>query len=82
MIMTQEKLKKLVSLMVERKILMLKESDAFAKVKVEDIMTKDVNTVKGSLTVSDLLILMAKQHHIGPIHQISHCGNIVTYEQE
>jgi coenzyme F420 hydrogenase subunit beta len=46
-------------------VLMLRESDSLAKVKAEDIMTKDVKTVGGDITVSQLLNTMAKQHHIG-----------------
>ena len=46
-------------------ILMLRETDALANVKVEDIMTKKVKTVSGSITISELLDLMAKQHHVG-----------------
>jgi coenzyme F420 hydrogenase subunit beta len=46
-------------------VLMLRESDAFAHVKVADIMTKNVKTVRENITVSQLLELMAQQHHIG-----------------
>jgi coenzyme F420 hydrogenase subunit beta len=47
-------------------VLMLRETDdALAHVKVEDIMTKNVKTVRENITISELLDLMAKQHHIG-----------------
>ncbi len=46
-------------------VLTLRESDAFAHVKVADIMTKHVKTVRENITVSQLLELMAQQHHIG-----------------
>ena len=46
-------------------VLMLRETDALANVKVEDIMTKNVKTVPENLTISQLLSIMAKQHHIG-----------------
>jgi coenzyme F420 hydrogenase subunit beta len=46
-------------------VLMLRETDALDKVKVENIMTKSLKTVPGNLTISQLLDMMAKQHHIG-----------------
>ncbi len=46
-------------------VLMLRETDALAKVKVEDIMTKNVKAVNGKIMISELLDMMAKQHHIG-----------------
>jgi CBS domain-containing protein len=46
-------------------VFMLRETDALAKAKVEDIMTKNVKTVNENITISQLLDLMAKQHHIG-----------------
>ena len=46
-------------------VLMLRETDALARFKVEDIMTKNVKTVRGNITIKELLDLMAKQHHIG-----------------
>jgi coenzyme F420 hydrogenase subunit beta len=46
-------------------ILMLRETDSLANVKVEDIMTKTVKTVSEDITVSELVSMMAKQHHIG-----------------
>jgi CBS domain-containing protein len=44
---------------------LLRESEALARVKVEDIMTKNVMTVPKDMTVNQLLSLMAKKHHIG-----------------
>jgi coenzyme F420 hydrogenase subunit beta len=46
-------------------VLMLRESDALAKVKVADIMNKNVKTVRDDVTITQLLELMVKQHHIG-----------------
>jgi coenzyme F420 hydrogenase subunit beta len=46
-------------------VLMLRETDALAHIKVEDIMTKNVKVVRGNIMISELLDLMAKQHHIG-----------------
>jgi coenzyme F420 hydrogenase subunit beta len=46
-------------------VLMLRETDALARFKVEDIMTKNVKTVRENITIRELLDLMAKQHHIG-----------------
>jgi coenzyme F420 hydrogenase subunit beta len=43
----------------------LRESEALAQVKVEDIMTKNVLTVSKNETVEKLLERMAKDHHIG-----------------
>jgi coenzyme F420 hydrogenase subunit beta len=45
-------------------ILMLRECEALGKVKVADIMTKSVKTVRDDITVSELADLMARQHHI------------------
>ncbi len=46
-------------------VLMLRESDALAQVKVEDVMTRDVKTVPQNMSISDLLDLMTRQHHVG-----------------
>jgi len=46
-------------------VLMLRETDALAHIKVEDIMTKNVKVVRVNIMISELLDLMAKQHHIG-----------------
>lgn len=46
-------------------VLMLRESEALAKVKVEEVMTLDVKTVPQNMQISELLDLMAKQRHIG-----------------
>jgi coenzyme F420 hydrogenase subunit beta len=44
---------------------LLRESDALGRVKVEDIMTRNVMTVSKDMTVDELLVLMARKHHIG-----------------
>jgi len=64
-------------------IRLLGETEALAKVKVEDIMTKNVKTVQQNMTISQLLDTMARQHHIGyPV--LNHDGEpvgIVTIEE-
>jgi len=44
---------------------LLRETDAFAKFKVEDIMTRKVRSVPCNMTVSELLELMATEQHGG-----------------
>ena len=46
-------------------VVALTESDALVKVKVADIMTQKVQTVREDTTVAELFGLMVKQHHIG-----------------
>jgi CBS domain-containing protein len=46
-------------------VLLLRESDALAQIKVEEIMTKNIKTVPCDITVSQILDLIAKYHHIG-----------------
>ena len=65
-------------------VLMLRETDdALAHVKVEDIMTKNVKTVRADINVSELLDLMAKQHHIGypVVNDAGEPVGIVTLEE-
>jgi coenzyme F420 hydrogenase subunit beta len=45
-------------------VLLLRESDALAQIKVEEIMTKNIKTVPHDITVSQLLDLIAKYHHV------------------
>ncbi len=45
--------------------LFLRETEALAKVKVKDIMTKKVESVLPSMTVNELLQFTAKRHHVG-----------------
>jgi coenzyme F420 hydrogenase subunit beta len=45
-------------------VLLLRESDTLAQIKVEEIMTKNIKTVPRDITVSQLLDLIAKYHHI------------------
>jgi len=45
--------------------LLLRETDALAHIKVENIMTKKVESVPPEMTVNQLLRFMAKRHHIG-----------------
>jgi coenzyme F420 hydrogenase subunit beta len=64
-------------------VLMLRESDELSKVKVEDIMTKNVKTVNENMTITQLLDQMTKQHHIGyPV--VSESGEplgVITLEE-
>lgn len=46
-------------------IRMLRETALLANIKVEEIMTQRVKTVPYNMTISQLVDLMAKQHHIG-----------------
>ncbi len=45
--------------------LLLRETDALAKVKVEDILSKKVITVPYNMTVEQFLQFTAKHHHVG-----------------
>ncbi len=46
-------------------VLMLRETDALADIKIEKIMAKNVTTVPQDMTVSQFLNLVTKHHHIG-----------------
>jgi coenzyme F420 hydrogenase subunit beta len=46
-------------------VLMLRETDALAHIKIDDIMTKNVKTVPQDMTISQFLDFVAKHHHIG-----------------
>jgi CBS domain-containing protein len=46
-------------------VLLLRESEALEHMKIEEIMTKDVKTVSHDMNVTQLLDLMAKNHHVG-----------------
>jgi CBS domain-containing protein len=46
-------------------IRMLRESEALGKIKVEDIMTKDITTVEEDISVGQFLELIARNHHVG-----------------
>jgi len=43
----------------------LRETESLARVKVEDVMTRDVVTVNEKLTIDKLLDLMVREHHFG-----------------
>ena len=43
----------------------LRETEALAQVKVEDVMSRNVVTVKAEMSIDRLLDLMAKTHHVG-----------------
>lgn len=63
-------------------VLFLRETEVLAKVKVEDIMTREVQTVPHNFTVSQLVELMAKQHHIGypVVNDAGQVIGVVTFE--
>jgi CIC family chloride channel protein len=44
---------------------LLRETDAFARIKIEEIMAKNVKTVPENTTVSQFLDLVARYHHVG-----------------
>jgi CBS domain-containing protein len=46
-------------------IRMLRETQELAHIKVEEIMTREVQTIPQGTAVNKLLNLMAKQHHVG-----------------
>jgi coenzyme F420 hydrogenase subunit beta len=45
-------------------VLMLRETDALANIKIEDIMAKNITTVPQDITISQFLDYVAKHHHI------------------
>jgi CBS domain-containing protein len=45
-------------------VLLLRESDALARTKVEDIMTKNIKTVPEDITISQFSDLIGRYHHI------------------
>jgi predicted transcriptional regulator len=54
----------------------LRETEALANVKVQEVMTKDVVTVDENVTIDRLLDLMVKKHHVGyPV--LDEKGNLV-----
>jgi len=44
--------------------LLLRETDALANIKIEEIISKNITTVPQDMTVSQFLNFVAKQHHI------------------
>jgi coenzyme F420 hydrogenase subunit beta len=66
-----------------RPVLLLRESEALAHIRVEDIMTKKVENVPHNLTITQLLHLMAQTHHIGYPVQNDTCEVIgfITLEE-
>ncbi|TRO54548.1 CBS domain-containing protein [Candidatus Bathyarchaeota archaeon] len=44
--------------------LMLRETDALAKIKIEDIMARNIATIPQDMTVTEFLDHVAKHHHI------------------
>jgi coenzyme F420 hydrogenase subunit beta len=46
-------------------VLMLRETDALANIKIEEIMAKNITTVPQDMAVSQFLNYVAKHHHIG-----------------
>jgi len=64
-------------------VLLLRETDALSHVKVEEIMTRNVMTVPHDITVSQLVDIMAKHHHIGypVINENNELIGLVTIEE-
>ena len=62
---------------------LLREMDSLADVKVEDIMSKEVITVPSSMTVNELLSMMATKNYIGypVINEYDELVGIVTIEE-
>jgi coenzyme F420 hydrogenase subunit beta len=46
-------------------VLLLRETEALAHIKIEEIMAKKIKTVPQDMTVSQFLNFVAKHHHIG-----------------
>ncbi len=61
---------------------MLRETEALANVRVEEVMTEKVRTVPQDMTISQLVDLMAKQHHIGypVVNENNEVLGVVTLE--
>jgi CBS domain-containing protein len=64
-------------------VLLLRETDEFAHIKVEEIMTRNVITVPHNITVSQFLDVVAKHHHIGypVINENGESIGLVTLEE-
>jgi CBS domain-containing protein len=64
-------------------VLLLRESDTLAQIKVEEIMTKDIKTIPCDLTVSQFLDLIAKYHHVAypMVNEKGEPVGIVTLEE-
>jgi coenzyme F420 hydrogenase subunit beta len=64
-------------------IRLIRETEALAAVKVEDIMTKEVITVPSNMPVSTLLSIMATKTYIGypVINQYNELVGVVTMEE-
>ena len=64
-------------------IRLIRESEALAAIKVEDIMTKEVITVPSNMPVSTLLSMMATNAYIGypVINQYNELAGVVTIEE-
>ncbi len=62
---------------------LLRETELLSNVKVEDIMTKNVRTIPSDMTVSQLLELISKEHHLGypVINEKGELVGIVTIEE-
>ncbi len=64
-------------------VLMLRETDALARIKVEEIMTKNIATVPEDTPVSKFLDLVAKSRHVGypVVNEKGETIGIVTLEE-
>ena len=61
----------------------LRETESLARVKVEDVMTRDVVTVNEKLTIDKLLNLMVREHHFGypVLNEKGDLVGVVTLEE-
>jgi CBS domain-containing protein len=64
-------------------VLMLRETDVLAKIKVEDIMTKNITAVPETTTINKFLDLVAKSRHMGypVVNDKGETVGVVTLEE-
>jgi len=64
-------------------VLMLRETDALANIKIEEIMAKNITTVPQDMTVSQFLDYVAKHHHISypMLNEKGELGGWATLEE-
>ena len=62
---------------------LLRETDALADVKVEDIMSKEVITIPNNMTVNELLTVIATKNYIGypVVDEKNELVGVVTMEE-
>jgi coenzyme F420 hydrogenase subunit beta len=64
-------------------VLLLRESDALAHIKIEDLMTKHLKTVPSGITVTQFLDIIAKYHYVAypVLNEKDEPVGIVTLEE-